>query len=473
MDREKILDYLSKASVNKSQDLPPDNIFRQIGFDEGRPRLGWFFPPDFKGVEEAVTSFLEIAKGRDEFIFVGMGGSVNGVKALINLTQTDYIHALDSLDTEAIDDVLSRVRDFNRTLVCLISKSGTTKETRLIAESLRSVWGPNFTESLLWITDPGSYGKLDSLGWKGTKKIPIQVNRKEDIGGRFSSPHTLVFLAPLVLIFEKNIYRLRDFWRNYISLRNNLLDEAFNLADNLSGLGCGKFQVEVKTKTLEGIDNWIIQLFQESLGSKKEDFSVKTVVSRDGKAIAGFNKISLDLDIKDPLLYAACLMHYLQVFVALFSYSKEINFVNQPYVEIYKKELKDLEDKTIESQEPVDLDRLADIVSDALRPEQEFIDIILYFNSTSAFRNKLLKVLSKKFKDRIISIFTGSDWNHHSYQAAFKDKNTLFAILTSNKYNEWSKFIPEGLIIINIKMLRAISYATYKTLQDKALYLSI
>ncbi|MBN2121353.1 MAG: hypothetical protein JW734_09915 [Candidatus Omnitrophica bacterium] len=473
MDKEKVLNHLKEAALKDQKDLSPENIFRRIGFDEAKGRLGWFVPPDFKDIEDALSLFLEAASGKEDFIFVGMGGSVNGVKTLIELTGSPRIQALDSLDTQAIDAALSKIKDLSKCLVCAVSKSGTTKETQLIATSLRDVFKSNIKDNFLWIADPGAFEKLSSLGWADAKKIPIQVNRKEDIGGRFTSPCTLIFLAPLIIVLDRDMGKMNDFWSSFTSLVDSLRNKAFLEASRYKELSFAKFQIEARSQIAGGISNWIIQLFQESLGSKAENFSLKSVVLKEGKGMPGFNTIKLDLDSQDMLIYTASLMYYLEVFVALLSYFKKINFVDQPYVEVYKKELKNLEGKNCPSAKIVDLESLAEEVKTKISSKQQFIDCVLYFQSPPSFKSKLYKKLCLELPDKFVSVFEGSDWNHHSYQAAFKDNKTFFIILTLENYKKKSQFVSKQKTGENIEVLKAISYATFLTLQDKSLYAAV
>lgn len=472
MDKDLILGQLESAAEFRFDSLSPDNVFKSIGFDGDNLRLGWVIPPDFSDIEAELSELLKLAEGKDKFIFVGMGGSINGIKTLINLSNSSDIYALDSLDPKAINEVLSAIGRLDKVLVCAISKSGTTKETQLIAGSLREALGSDYKNNFVWMSDKPSFGKLDSFGWQDTKKISIQVNGKDDIGGRFSSPHTMVFLLPLLLVLNRDISKVRDLWEKYISLRKEVIDKAYAYALKYKDINEGKFQVTVKEEIYQGIVNWVIQLFQESLGSKKDGFFVKALVTKPKASLLGFKKIDAGKDSEDLYLYTMSCMYFLQMFTAFFAAFKGINFVSQPYVEIYKKELKKLEGKDIPSSETVPLKNLPAYIAKYLNPAYEFIDVILYSSENEIFINSLKSRLSEAFSDRKISVFLGSDWNHHSYQAAFKDSKTLFVIAVRSNYEGKSLFISPETASRNSLMLKAISYATFKTLEEKAVYIS-
>ncbi|MCX6656748.1 MAG: hypothetical protein NTY03_16755, partial [Candidatus Bathyarchaeota archaeon] len=67
-----------------------------------------------------------------------------------------------------------------------------------------------------------------------------------------------------------------------------------------------------------------------------------------------------------------------------------------------------------------------------------------------------------------IFVFTGSDWNHHSYQAASRNKDTLFIILTTSDYEHYIDGVSEFILENNINTIQKIAYATHQTLHDKA-----
>ncbi len=472
MDKDAILGQLESAAKSIFDNLSLDNIFKSIGFDGNNPRLGWVIPPDFSDIEAELSECIELVSGKDKFIFAGMGGSINGIKTLISLSNSSNIYALDSLDPKAINEVLSSIGGLDKVLVCAVSKSGTTKETQLIAGSLRESLGSDYKKHFVWMSDKPSFEKLDSSGWQDAKKISIQVNGKDDIGGRFSSPHTMVFFFPLFLILRRDISKVRDLWEKYVSSRKEVIDKAYAYALKYKEINEGKFQVIIKDKVYEGIVNWVIQLFQESLGSKKDGFFVKALVTKPKTSLLGFKKIDAGIDTEDLYLYTMSCMHFLQMFTAFFSVFKGINFVSQPYVEIYKKELKKLEGKDIPSSETVSLKDLPAYIAKYLKPAYEFIDVILYSSENEVFINSLKSRLAKTFPDKKVSVFLGSDWNHHSYQAAFKDSKTLFVIAVRKNYERKSLFISPETAFRSSRMLQSISYATFKTLEDKAVYIS-
>jgi hypothetical protein len=473
MDTQLMIRHLVEAAGKKREEIAADNPFKKIGFDNSAARLGWVKPPSFEQVQSALECFLAKAEGKEHFIFVGMGGSVNGVKTLIALSGSRNLHALDSLDPMAVQEVIDAVGDMKKALVIPISKSGTTKESQLLAVTLRDLLGGNYTDNFLWVADPGAHAKLDSQGWQDAEKMTIQVDQGSDIGGRFSSPHTMVFLAPLAILLGRDMDKLRGLWESYTSQVDDLRLRAAREAVKYREAGQVRLVVEVRKVIVEGFANWVIQLLQESLGSKAEHMFIKTLVVEYGAVLSGFTTLAMPDEGEDPYVYVMKYMYFLQAFTALLAYVRDIDFLDQPYVEVYKKELKNLEGKTIEAAPVVDLGGLVDAVRGRLTDEQEFIDCVLFFHADRSFMSQVKQCLSDAFSDRIVSVFIGSDWNHHSYQAAFGDKKTLFVIAPAASYNEQPANVPAVDAQANLSTLKAIAFATYTTISEKAVYAAV
>ncbi|MBN2484274.1 MAG: hypothetical protein JXD21_08775 [Candidatus Omnitrophica bacterium] len=466
-----IIEQLIQAVGKPKTEISSDNLFREIGFDGDSPRLGWVVPPAWEKIEETLLDINGLIEGKEEFIFVGIGGSGNGIKTLASLGEDAPIHCIDSLDPQALDAILEKIKNKEKTLVVPISKSGSTAETQLLAKTLQAWFGDTWRKNFLWLSDKEAFVKLDSSGWQGSVKRTIQVDGSSDVGGRFTCPHTLIFLLPLLIMYDRNISKIKQLFSEYVQARNRILPKAYELADTYRNEDPAFFSIVVSQKIKNAFATWVTQLIQESLGSKKEGFSVKTVVETYTQE--GFLPVALDAPDKDPFLYLMLLMHFLQVFVGCFAYLKGINFVNQPCVETYKKMMRQLQDKPPAVPEKVDLTRLIKAIADRLMPEQSFIEVVLYCAPPKHIVEHLRNKITEAFPDKLLLIFLGSDWNHHSYQAASRDTTTLYVILGLERYRETAAGVPSEYLRDNIDTLRRISLATYHTIKDHAVYFSI
>ena len=463
-----IKEYLLAAGSKDKKDLPFDNPFANIGFDGEDPRLGWVIPPEFPLIADRLQQISQLLQDKKHFVFVGMGGSINGVKSIASFDKNKSIYTIDSLDPAALSEILRRVEPA-KTLVIAISKSSTTKETQLIAKSLGQVISK---ENFIWLIDLGNKEKLFSQGWQDINIFPIQPDLREDIGGRFSSPHTLIFLLPLFIILGKDINRLEAVWSQYVSLRKVLLDKSYSLAEKHKNSTPAYFNLKLKENLKDNLYGWLVQLFNESLGSKKEKLAVKTLVSAEDEDIEGFWPLSLDIDIDDYFVYIMAHMYFSQCFVSFYAYFQNIVFVNQPYVEVYKKAMRSQEG-IIQNKPAVFWRDMPEILKqNPSFDSKKFIEVVLYFYPKEGFIEELSRALSHQIPHKKNLVFIGSDWNHHSYQAAFKSEDTLYVIACLEEY-EICPYIDKNIIQENVNTLKVISVATFSTLKDKAEFMPL
>jgi len=474
---EKLEKYLFDAVGKEKADLALDNPYGHVGFDEDEKRLGWIGEVAFSKIKETLEDLLPTFSGIENFIFIGMGGSINGIKPLISLFKNASFYTLDNLDPCAIEGILTKIDSLDKTLVISISKSGTTKETQLLSQTLREKFsnslGPNaWSRHFLWVSDEPSFEKLDNLGWDKVKKVSIQFDKNTDIGGRFSSPHTLIFILPLFLLLGKDLVKLERIYIDFIGHKGDVRKSAY--------LACKKYKDSDKAYFLPKFDPrfgvsfsaWIVQLFQESLGSKSENLAVKTLTAVE--ASDDFLPLQLDLAINDSVALLMLEMYFFQVFIAYYSAVKSINFVNQAYVEKYKKKMQSLEKQSrVEAVDSIDLEDLVKASKARIKADHNFIEIVLYCYPEPKVVEGIKKRFEAEFPEKNIFVFLGSDWNHQSYQAAFSDKNTLYILLILPSYKSGLEQISKQTIVKNIETLKLIAKATYLTLEEKALFYSL
>ena len=114
-----------------------ENPFYKIGFDDNKPRLGWVIPPSWQDIKNSLKEIKPFLKKKRRFIFIGMGGSINGTKAISCLDEKKQLFFLNNLDPKNLEEVMENA-NLKETLAIAISKSGTTQETQLLAETVRS-----------------------------------------------------------------------------------------------------------------------------------------------------------------------------------------------------------------------------------------------------------------------------------------------------------------------------------------------
>ncbi|MCF7907491.1 MAG: hypothetical protein K9L86_01230 [Candidatus Omnitrophica bacterium] len=467
--------YLLAAIGKEKDSLPSDNPYRDVGFDGEKRRLGWILPASFIEIEKSLRALAPILENKETFIFVGMGGSINGIKPLLSLFKNKQFYTFDNLDPKAASELISKVADFNKTLVVSISKSGTTKETQLLAKTLQELFSKKlgsdqWQKNFLWLSDKPSFDKLNDLGWQGVAKTPIQFDSETDIGGRFSSPHTCIFFLPLFLLLGQDLDKLKNVYDDFVSLQEATRAEACRKVEQYRDTKEAYFSPLIDEILGKSFSSWIVQLFQESLGSKSTQLAVKTITNL--KDTDQFCSLSLDLEISDKVVELMEQMYFFQVFIAYYSALKGINFVTQEFVEKYKQEMGRLEGASGENQSP-QVVNLEDIIKDLrskITERQCFIEVVLYFYPDSEFIEATKSRLEKEFPDKQVLVFVGSDWNHQSYQAAFGAKDTFYVLLTLDQYAQRASVVSEATNDRNIGALKLIAQATYLTLKDKSIF---
>lgn len=383
-------------------------LIKQYGFEEKNgekiERLGWLKIIPFSLIENKLNEFEKLVNGYDNFVFSAMGGSINTIKTLKIINNAENIYTIDSLDPKA----MAKLKDLKNPIMIAISKSGTTLETKTLAER----WGGK----VIWMKDDGG-------------DLSIQFDGKRDIGGRFSSPNTMIFWAPLFLIKNKNIEILKKIYKNFEEKRGEIEEKMWLIGQEMGTRKVEYFHLECH----EALETWMIQLFEESLGSKIEDYNPKTIAGREN--LEGFTSVKLS---DDPMKA----MYEAQILVASLAVALRIVFVNQPMVEMYKKLMADSTKSVM----------VEDV--EAKKFDYKFVEVVGYWNFNKIERKEIRRKYEEKYLGKIVFVFEGSDWNHHSLQAAYGNKETLFIILTKK---------------VDI-ILDKIARATYETLKDKALF---
>ena len=460
--------YILDAQGKEKAQVSSNNPYGKIGFDNGKNRLGWLRVTPFALIKNSLSKISPLLEGKENFIFIGMGGSINGIKTLFSLFRGHKLFALDSLDPAAVKAILKKIKNINKTLVISISKSGTTQETQLLSLAMREVLGESWHKHFLWLADPAAHEKLNSLGWAPAQKMPIQFDGESDVGGRFSCPHTLIFFLPLFLLLKQDFDRLKEVYDVYVSSLETARHEAYLFAEKYKDREPPYFFPRVKGNLGTSFSSWIVQLFQESLGSKKENFSVKTTGLLKKKNSL-FLPVELTVKIDNPVASLMSQMYFFQVFIAFYSAFKDINFVDQEFVEKYKDAMRKIEGSKTDDIVSLKLAQVIHEVKGKISSKQKFIEVVLYLYPSKEILKKVSQAFNKAFGGRMIFVFVGSDWNHHSYQAAFADKNTFYVFLLASNYNDCVNGISKETLNKNIAKLKIISKATYLTLEDKSL----
>ncbi len=360
----------------------------KIGFDmsdkKEPSRFGWTLEnlkwilqnPD--KVQQVLNDAGEIRAKYKYVIFCGMGGSglsVQTVKTTFGEPKNLKIYSLRTTDPAVIKDILNKIAQeegsleaaLHSTLGIFISKSGKTAETvshKEYLEGLLGKFGIDAKDHMWVVTDKGS--PLD-IGIYTQREL--QLNGKGDIGGRFTSPTTNVFLLPLALVAPEKVKAILEKARAMNEITDIDKDIFIRLgaylyqeANKYGKYGKNKITFMVP-KELRDLPMWSEQLFEESLckdgkgvtifyGEDVSEVSFKDVKENDRIFLRinvgakktndelwkyleknGYPVFEINVDGIDAI---GGVMLGLQRAVATIGYLWNICFVNQPSVEGYK-----------------------------------------------------------------------------------------------------------------------------------------
>ena len=244
--------------------------------------LGWIdLPTEQDTVVDDIEAFTERARARfDDLVVLGIGGSSLGTAAVVSALQHPAralqgaaghgmrVHIVDNVDADVVTGLLE-VLDPARTLVNVISKSGTTAETMaayLAFESwLRAALGDGFRDHVAITTDPET-GILRPLAERdGIRAFAVPPS----VGGRFSvlSP---VGLLPIALAGLDVRALLAGAARANDAASRPLHESAPKqgaLAQLLAARRGASISVLMPYSTrLRRLSDWFVQLWAESLG---------------------------------------------------------------------------------------------------------------------------------------------------------------------------------------------------------------
>ncbi len=271
-----VVNELANARVASRIRAKDSTIWGAAAESEASIRLGWV-----ESAEISVGLIPEILKLRDEFrakgltrfVLCGMGGSSLAPEVITKNAGVNLV-VLDSTDPS---QVRSAIRELEKTVVVVSSKSGSTVETdsqKRAFETAFKATGIDPTERIVIVTDPGS--PLDNSSREAGYRV---FNADPNVGGRYSAL-TAFGLVPSGLAGADIAGLLAtakgaDAALSSDSGDNPALWLAAALVRTPSNRGF-KDKFLVDAADLLGFGDWVEQLVAESTG--KEDLGTLPVV---------------------------------------------------------------------------------------------------------------------------------------------------------------------------------------------------
>ena len=233
-----------------------------------------------------VKEFAAMVDGRfDNVLVLGIGGSALGAQALSEALLKPYwnlldkekrdnfprLFFLDNIDPDQINALLD-ILDLKKTLVNVITKSGSTAETMsqfmIIKDRLYNELGDDYRKNVVATTDKQTGVLRQLANEEGYKTFVVP----DDVGGRFSV-FSAVGLVPLALVgidideIIKGIkimdltLKTTDINKN-IAAQNALIHKLMDKKGNYISV-----MMPYSTR-LKYISDWYVQLWAESLGKE-------------------------------------------------------------------------------------------------------------------------------------------------------------------------------------------------------------
>ena len=272
--------------------------------------------------EEEFARMIDVAerlKDRTDVVVVcGIGGSYLGARAAIEMikglypsTGPEIIFAGNTFSGTYIKQVMDYIKD-KRTVVNVISKSGTTTETALAFRILRAhmeeKYGKEGARERILCTTDKARGVLKELADReGYETFVIP----DDIGGRYSGL-TAVGLLPMALAG----INIREVMKGFLKANHDLntddlkVNDAYRYAVERRILQARGYDVEMYVSyemQMRSYMEWLKQLFGESEGKKGKGILPDSVIfSTDlhslGQFIQEGKKVLFEtvIEVKDP-----------------------------------------------------------------------------------------------------------------------------------------------------------------------------
>lgn len=275
---EKYKDFITHiiADLNKRKDKPGQWLqWMNLGYNE---ETLWY-----------VKEYAAMVRNRFENILVlGIGGSALGGLAVTEALLKPYwnlltpeqrsgqprIFFLDNIDPDTISGLLN-ILDFKKTLVNVITKSGSTAETMsqfmIVKNILEQELGDDYRKNIVATTDKKNGVLRQIAEQEGYKTFVVP----DDVGGRFSV-FSAVGLLPFALVgidIDEIVNGIKDMdlaLKN-LDIHNNIAAQSA-LIHYLMDIKKGKnLSVMMPySSRLKYVSDWYVQLWAESLGKNKD-----------------------------------------------------------------------------------------------------------------------------------------------------------------------------------------------------------
>ncbi len=235
-----------------------------------------------------INEYAQSVKGKfDNLLVLGIGGSALGGIAVTEALLKPYWNVLDkeqrnnmpriffvdNIDPDQIQGLLD-ILDIKKTLVNVITKSGSTAETMsafmIIKEMLEKELGSNYKKNIVATTDIEKGILRQIADEEGLKSFVVP----DDVGGRFSV-FSAVGLLPFALVgidIAEILKGVRDMDKALSStdINNNIAAQNALIHYLMDEKGKNLSVMMPYSSRLRFVSDWYVQLWSESLGKDKD-----------------------------------------------------------------------------------------------------------------------------------------------------------------------------------------------------------
>jgi len=267
LPKEKVLDCIDQVK----------NAHREIMAEHNANLLGFYDLPDCstKHIDDFIANLNPVF---DTMLVLGIGGSALGNKALYSALKTEAelprkLFVYDNVDPVFLYEILSQI-NLEKTLVNVITKSGTTAETMagymIVADIIKRKFPKDYQKRIIITTDKEKGFLRQVINQEGYPGFTVPDN----VGGRFSVLSDVGLLSSAftgidIKALLKGAKDMREIcwnpniWENPAYLNGLIHFLYYRQGKNISVM-------MPYSNSLYDLADWYRQLWAESLGKRKD-----------------------------------------------------------------------------------------------------------------------------------------------------------------------------------------------------------
>ncbi|CAO81586.1 glucose-6-phosphate isomerase [Candidatus Cloacimonas acidaminovorans] len=267
LPKEKVLEWIDQVK----------NAHREIMAEHNANLLGFYDLPDCstKHIDDFIANLNPVF---DTMLVLGIGGSALGNKALYSALKTEAelprkLFVYDNVDPVFLYEILSQI-NLEKTLVNVITKSGTTAETMagymIVADIFKRKFPKDYQKRIIITTDKEKGFLRQVINQEGYTGFTVPDN----VGGRFSVLSDVGLLSSAftgidIKALLKGAKDMREIcwnpniWENPAYLNGLIHFLYYRQGKNISVM-------MPYSNSLYDLADWYRQLWAESLGKRKD-----------------------------------------------------------------------------------------------------------------------------------------------------------------------------------------------------------